>query len=119
MQGELTFDLAEGEHCRDAGIDQAADAFCRRNMIVAAREIASKIASTRGSVTADDVFMEMERRNLNPELLGNAAGSLFRGKEFVFFGEWKKSARVSNHARMNRVWHLVGRINEVISSTQG
>jgi hypothetical protein len=108
-QEELSFDLAEGERLRDAGIAQAQDAFSRRNLIIAARQIALRIASERGCVTADDVYAEMEKQNLDPELLGNAAGSLFRGKEFVFFGEWKKSSRVSNHARMNRVWHLVGR----------
>jgi hypothetical protein len=108
-QGQLTFDLSEGERRKEDGITQAEDAYSRRSLIVIARKIALDIASDRGSVTADDVFMEMEKRNLNPELLGNAAGSLFRGKEFVFFGDWKKSARVSNHARMNRVWHLVGR----------
>jgi hypothetical protein len=106
-QCELRFDLPEGERLKESGMAQAEDAFCRRKLIADARKIAVEIAERKGSVTADDVFAEMEKRNLNPELLGNAAGSLFRGKEFVFFGDWKKSARVTNHARMNRVWYLV------------
>lgn len=109
MQGQLIFNLAEGDRRRDSGVDQAADAYCRRTLISAARNIAIEIADERGSVTADDVFAEMDRRNLKPELLGNAAGSLFRGKEFVFLGDWKRSARTTNHARMNRVWYLAGR----------
>ncbi len=111
-QGKLTFDLPQGECLRDAGMTQAADAYARRNLIVAARTIAIEIAKSRGSVTADDVFKIMEERNLQPDLLGNAAGSIFRGKEFVFFGDWKKSSRVTNHARMNRVWFLAGNSEE-------
>ena len=108
-QGTLDFDLVESERRRDLGIAQVEDAFCRRRLMKEARRLALEIASRRGSVTADDVFAEMYKRGLHPELLGNAAGGLFRSKEFVFFGEWKKSSRVSNHARMNRVWYLAGR----------
>ena len=38
-----------------------------------------------------------------PELMGNAAGSLFRGNEFQFTGQWKRSERISNHARVIRM----------------
>ncbi len=105
-QGLLTFNLAEGERQKDAGIEQASEALSKARLVAVARQFAFDIAKSRGSVTADDVFQEMEKRSLYPELLGNAAGSIFRGKDFVFSGQWKKSARVSNHARMNRVWIL-------------
>ena len=59
-----------------------------------------------GTVTMDTVSLEMQARGLHPEMLGNAAGSVFRGKDWRFTGRWEKSARVSNHARVNRVWEL-------------
>jgi hypothetical protein len=40
-----------------------------------------------------------------PELLGNAAGSIFRGVEWECVG-WKQSERKTNHARAIRIWRL-------------
>jgi hypothetical protein len=51
------------------------------------------------------VFAEMEENGLRPDLLGNAWGSIFRGKEWECIG-WRKSTRVSNHARAIRIWRL-------------
>ena len=56
-------------------------------------------------VTADDGYAFLERSHFNLGALGNAAGSLFRGKEWQCVG-WVKSTRVSNHARMIRRWRL-------------
>jgi hypothetical protein len=98
------FDLAEGERRKEAGIEQASDMMSRRFLLQKARAIAWEIVIARGQVTADDVYREMDRRGYNPILLGNAAGAIFQEKGFVFHGEWQKSKRTTNHARMNRVW---------------
>ena len=60
---------------------------------------AQMMAQQFGEVTADDISEAVEG-------LGAATGAIFRGREWEFTGEWRKSKRVSNHARMNRVWRL-------------
>jgi hypothetical protein len=98
------FSLFVAEHFRDHGIARAAST--REALLDEARAIAVRICKTRGEVTYDDVYLEMLERGLKPENIGNAAGSLFRGSQFRFTGRWSKSTRVSNHARVNRVWRL-------------
>ena len=98
------FSLFAGEHLKDHGIDRASRS--REALVQEARAIAIRIARTRGEVTYDDVYVEMLNRDLKPENIGNAAGSIFRGSLFCFTGRWSKSTRVSNHARVNRVWRL-------------
>jgi hypothetical protein len=58
------------------------------------------------TATADDAARWMISVGLDPEVLGNAFGSLFLEQDWFFTGQWRKSERVSNHARMNRVWRL-------------
>jgi len=100
-QAQFNFDLTAGELAKEQGMSQAEEA---SNSIDAARLIAVAVAKSRGSVTADDVQRELVRLGLDP--LGASAGSLFRGSEWEFTGRWVKSERVSNHARVNRVWRL-------------
>ncbi len=71
-----------------------------------AREIARTIARRVGEVTADDVQMELQRRGYSIKALGNAAGSIFRGREWHWTGRLVKSARIHAHANMLRVWSL-------------
>jgi hypothetical protein len=104
MQGSLNFDLNEGERQKEEGIALAS--LPRKQLVELARLCAIRVARSFGEVTYDDVFYEMIRQGLDPIALGNAAGGIFRGKEFVFTGRWEKSRRVSNHARVNRVWRL-------------
>ena len=80
----------------------------RKRLVELAREYAVKIARRQGWVTYDDVFFAMLDDGINPNLLGNAAGCVFRGEQFVFTGAWEKSRRISNHARANRIWALKG-----------
>ena len=97
------FSLFAGEHLKDHGIDRASRS--REALVQEARAIAIRIARTRGEVTYDDVYIEMLKRGLQPEHIGNAAGSIFRDPQiFSFTGRWAKSTRISNHARVNRVW---------------
>lgn len=105
-QGSLDFDLAEGERLKEVGILQASDMTSRRFLLEKAKEVAHWICRNAGDVTADDVYREMEIRGYSPDLLGNAAGAIFRGEEFEFTGQWLKSSRATNHARMNRVWRV-------------
>ena len=103
-QDTLNFDAVVAEQRKEAGLQLAA--MERDDALDAARIIAVYLAHLHGTVTMDSVSLEMQARWLHPEMLGNAAGSVFRGKDWRFTGRWEKSARVSNHARVNRVWEL-------------
>jgi hypothetical protein len=105
----VTFSLPVGEQRKGDGMLLARQPLDRRQLLEAARIYAFSIAKHAGSVTIDDVYGAMVRDGLKPTDLGNAAGSLFRGEDFEFRGEWRKSPRVSNHARFNRVWRLRGK----------
>jgi hypothetical protein len=94
----MTFDLRLGRRAKEAGMNLAAAN--KSDLLERARTIAISIASRKGEVTADDVVAELG------ESLGNAAGSLFRGKQWRFTGRWRQSPRASNHAHQNRVWEL-------------
>ena len=100
-----SFDLKTGERLKAEGMALAATS--RAALMDIVRAELMRIARTRADrcATADDAqeFLVAVGRS---EELGNAAGSLFRGGEWNFTGEWRKSARVSNHARVNRVWKL-------------
>lgn len=96
-----TFDLAQGELARERGIEMAA---AHEASLGLARDMARQIARELGEVTADDVQLALNK--IGFELLGKSAGSLFRTKEWIFTGKWRKSERVSNHGHENRVWRL-------------
>lgn len=97
------FDLFEGLRQKEKGMALAADN--RAGHLSIARSIAVRLAAQSPSrtVCADDVQRELIELGID---LGPAAGSIFRGREWAWDGQWKKSARVSNHARMLRVWRL-------------
>lgn len=99
------FDLFEGEQRKEQGIAQAENS--RVLLLMRAREIALELLAAKTEITYDDVYKRMAERGLHPENIGNAAGSIFRDKTvFRFTGKWEKSSRVTNHARVNRVWTL-------------
>ena len=98
------FNLPEGEELRDEGMGLAAGN--RAETLQIARKIARYIGRRQRLVSADDVQRIMIAHGLGH--LGNAAGSLFRGDEWEFTGQWTKSERVSNHARQNRIWRYLG-----------
>ena len=107
-QEGFNFDLAEGERLRDAGVQQAADMMGRRFQLEKAREVAAHHAHSHGEVTYDNVYLEMQVLGYRPELLGKAAAAVFSGPEWEPTGEWRRSGRVTNHARAIRVWRLRG-----------
>lgn len=87
---------------KEQGMQRAADK--RRENLRMAQEYAKLYARRNGSVHADIVSAWLDKRGM--EQLGNAAGSLFKGKEWEFTGEWVKSKKVTNHGHQNRVWRL-------------
>lgn len=97
-----TFDLVQGELAKDKGIERASEPHAAD--LDMARTIARQIATDKGEVSADDVQLALKK--VGYELLGKSAGSLFRTKEWIFTGRWRKSPRVSNHGHENRIWRL-------------
>lgn len=99
---QAEFDLEEGRRRKRQGMSLAAQN--RARLLDYARRLAREIAQKSGVCTSDDVHKALRERGLDG--LGNAAGSLFRGPEWVFTGQWRPSERVSAHGRMIRVWRL-------------
>lgn len=83
------------------GMQRAANK--RRENLEMARDYARLCARKYGTVHADIVGRWTVRRGID---LGPAAGSLFKGKEWEWTGEWVKSSRTTNHGRMLRLWRL-------------
>lgn len=104
------FDLAEGVRLKEQGIETAS--MSRSEALDLAREIALRVASARSSrtCTADDVYRKLYDMLDDVEVLGPAAGAIFRGEDWEWRGEWIQSVRMTNHARMIRVWHLKERV---------
>lgn len=103
MQNSL-FDAIESQRHADVGMNIAAEN--NAVLLTRAREIAKEIANKQGEVTADDVQMKLIEEGHHPHALGNAAGSLFRGREWEWTGKMVKSARIHAHANKLNVWRL-------------
>jgi len=101
-QPTLDFDLAASVQAKEDGMAKAAER--KDSSLGLAREIAVEIATKKGIVTADDVGKELAARGCRD--LGPAAGHIFSDKRFEWTGEFTKSSRVSNHARLLRIWRL-------------
>lgn len=101
-QGTIDFNLAASIRAKEEGMQRAAEP--RESSLDLARYIAVEIATKKGIVTADDVGKELAARGCRD--LGPAAGHLFSDKRFVWTGEFTKSSRKTNHARLLRVWRL-------------
>ena len=102
-QAKLSFDLPRAEAHKTSGMDAAAK--YRKGLLSRAQAIAHKLAADGRSITCDDVFEALDIGSDAPLCLGPAWGSVFRGKDWVMVG-WRKSKRVSNHARAIRIWRL-------------
>jgi hypothetical protein len=72
----------------------------RAQLLDQARECARRTADNKGSVTADDIDESVR------VALGPAAGSIFKGGDFVFTGKRVTSTLPSNHSRELKVWKL-------------
>ena len=100
------FDLNVGKTLREAGKELAA--VKRAYVLSYAQMLAVSLANSKPDrcVTADDVYRQLALLGHDGNLLGNAAGSLFRGERWEFTGQRKQSVRISNHARWIMVWRL-------------
>jgi len=103
-QQRKLFDLKEGLQLKKEG--KARARIARAELLARAREIARNVGETKEFVTADDVQRQLIKEGHHQFALGNAAGSIFRGKEWEFTGRMVKSARISNHGHQNMVWRL-------------
>ena len=101
-----SFNLVEGEKEKSRGMSAAS--WSRSDLLAEARKIACELAMTRETreCHADNVNREMKRRGIPFEELGPAAGSILKGKDWIFTGKRIKSARITNHARELKVWRL-------------
>jgi hypothetical protein len=111
---EVTITMFDASAARQAKEeDMALAANTRTELLNAARFVARKIAAQRGEVYMDLVSEELAKEGLLPEHLGNAAGSVFRGAEWVFTGKLHSSARKDRHAGAQRIW-----VNTSVTRTQ-
>lgn len=101
---EAEFDFLEGLRRKRDGIGSAEEA--REEALAAARAVARVIAERVGTVTADDCQRELRALGYTAEDLGNAAGAIFKGSEWIPTGERRRSARVARHAGEQKVWRL-------------
>jgi len=101
------FDLAEAQRLKEEGMESAAAN--KHDLLKYARHVAKQIAMLSASriVTADDVSRAFAKEGIT-DSLGNAAGSIFKGKDWEFTGQRIKSARKTNHSREIKVWRYVG-----------
>ena len=100
------FDWAEGNARKEHGMQLAESN--RQSDLDLARSIAVELATRAAdrTITADDVGRVLKRRH-DIDSLGPAAGSLFKGDQWKWTGEYRKSVRTTNHGRMLRVWKLI------------
>jgi hypothetical protein len=97
------FDYAQSIQDRDKGMSSAVQG--RAEILTKVRSIAGNLARIYGKVTADMVRAEYEYRGGNWSDLGNAAGSIFKGKQWQCVG-FENSTVTTSHARALRVWSL-------------
>ena len=100
MKQTTIFDIQEAREKRDQGLRQVSTN--NERFLVVARDTAKNIAEWNGTVTMDQVRKWCPLEPLHP----NAWGSVFRGKEWEFTGEYVQSKAVSRRGGMQRVWKL-------------
>lgn len=99
------FDAAESRRQAEVGIGLASEN--NPGILAVAKKIAKEIAIERGEVTADDVQERLMRLGYRSDALGNAAGAVFRGREWQAI-RTISSSRINAHSRLIRVWKYVG-----------
>lgn len=98
----LVFDERAAREAKDRGMERAANA--KLSNLELARSAARYIArSGDGTCNADQVQEWLIAKNIH---LGNAAGSIFKGREWIWTGKFIHSKRVASHRNLLRVWQL-------------
>ena len=99
------FDKEESEKNKQEGMKQAADK--KPSMVEVARTTARMLAkSAPNGITMDDVMMQLVADGYSVHCLGNAAGSVFKHKDFESTGRTRKSIRKHAHSNRLTVWKL-------------
>lgn len=101
-------ELTESQQAKEEGMRVAAEN--RSDALDLARAVAAKLGRTQRFVSADDVARAYEAQYGVPMAveLGPAAGSIFKGRHWVFTGRRVQSTRLKNHARELKVWEFQG-----------
>lgn len=97
------FDAAEADRRKEEGMRLAATA--RPELLSVAQGIALSLAVDGREISMDDVAAEMAAQGYDFSLLGNAAGSVFKGPGWTCSG-FTRSVRASTHGRAIRLWKL-------------
>jgi len=105
----MNFDQIESQRLKDEGMLKAArkrvsDLELARGY---ARDLGGTVKFQAIGITIDDVLRRMEIRG-DPVDLGNAAGSVFKTKDWYTKGETRMSTRVSRHRGRLLIWYLKG-----------
>ncbi len=84
--------------------------FTKEMLLEVARECAREMSyvTRGGECTSDGVAGAMQRSGYRYEDLGNAAGAIFSGKEWVFTGRMVASTWPSSHGKWIKVWRYEG-----------
>ena len=100
------FDVLEARHQKRVGMAAAADA--KPDLLQVARQAAEWCAEFQhwNTCTSDDVAERMTELGHSYDDLGNARGSIFRSKKWIFTGDYVQSKRPASHAREIKVWRL-------------
>ena len=99
------FDYAESRRQAELGIGLAAENNAVR--LAEAREIAREL-SQGGRVEVDaDMVQRVMYARYGRDVLGNAAGGIFRGREWSFAG-YSKSTRIQSHGNRLCKWTYIG-----------
>ena len=98
------FDAAESERRKEEGMALAR--LDKGKTLQVAKELAETLCRNNGTVTTDDIAYEMHRYGMDYSVLGNAAGSIFKGKQWEWTGQCTRSDRVLRHRGVIRVWRL-------------
>jgi hypothetical protein len=99
------YDLKSESTAKEQGIVQAVKG--HTEVFIVARKLAVQLAKANGTVNADLVQDDLAKLGYASADLGNAAGALFRGKNWKYV-RTQKSARKGNHLRDIKVWEYVG-----------
>lgn len=99
----ITLGAKEANAAKETGIALAVAH--RAEILAKAREVARDLArhAEYQETNADEVAAQLELQGIDSTELGNAAGAIFRGKDWTFVG-YKKSVRVSRHANKIGIW---------------
>jgi hypothetical protein len=108
MSNEINsvFDGDEAEVLKQQGMALGAANNIER--LELARLVAVKIAKDGDGTCHADAVGKVMLGEYGIESLGPAAGSMFKGNDWVFTGIYKPSERVKSHGQVLRVWKYVG-----------